>query len=72
VAGAVLAHQADRDVEFTVEVDFIGNGTWKTYKKIAVPPEGYVPHAFPDGFGAHWVRVPADAACTATAWFTYH
>ena len=66
-----LAHDAGHDVTFTVEVDFIGNGTWKTYKEITVPPEGYVPHAFPPGFGAHWVRVTADAACTATAWFTY-
>ncbi|MEA3367610.1 MAG: hypothetical protein U9R68_05795, partial [Planctomycetota bacterium] len=66
-----LAHGADRDVTFTVEVDFIGNGTWKTYKKVSVPPKGYVHHEFPAGFGAHWVRVTADAACTATAWFTY-
>ncbi len=66
-----LAHEAGRDVTFTVEVDFIGNGTWKTYQKVTVPPEGYVHHAFPPGFGAHWVRVTADAACTATAWLTY-
>jgi hypothetical protein len=66
-----LAHNAERAVEFTVEVDFIGNGTWKTYETITVPPKGYVHHAFPAGFGAHWVRVTADAACTATAWLTY-
>jgi len=66
-----LAHDADRDVTFTVEVDFIGNGSWKTYKEITVSPKGYVPHVFPDGFGAHWVRVTAGAACTATAWLTY-
>ena len=47
-------------------------GTWKTYKKITVPPKGYVHHEFPAGFGAHWVRVTADADCTATAWFTYN
>ena len=67
-----LAHQADRQVTFTVEVDFIGNGSWKVYEKIVVPPEGYVHHEFPAGFGAHWVRVTSDADCTATAWFTYN
>jgi len=67
-----LAHDADRDVTFTVEVDFIGNGSWKIYQKVAVPPKGYVHHEFAEGFGAHWVRVTADADCTATAWFTYN
>jgi hypothetical protein len=66
-----LAHEADREVTFTVEVDFIGNGSWKPYGTITVPPKGYVHHEFPPGFGAHWARLTADAACTATAWFTY-
>ena len=30
-----------------------------------------VSHEFPGGFNAHWVRVTADKACTATATFTY-
>jgi len=66
-----LAHEADRQVVFTVEVDFIGNGSWKPYGKITVPPKGYEHHEFPAGFGAHWVRLTADADCTATAWLTY-
>ena len=67
-----LAHETDADVEFTVEVDFIGDGTWKVYEKITVPPNGYVHHEFPAGFSAHWVRVTAGADCRATAWFTYN
>lgn len=66
-----LAHEAEAEVAFTVEVDFVGNGAWKTYARITVPPKGYVHHEFPAGFGAHWVRVTADRDCTATAWFTY-
>jgi len=66
-----LSHEADHEVAFIVEVDFIGNGSWKRYGRFAVPPKGYHHHEFPPGFGAHWVRVTAEADCTATAWFTY-
>lgn len=66
-----LTHEADRAVEFKVEVDFLGCGKWKTYGSYSVPPEGYVHHEFPDGFSAHWVRVTADADCVATAHLTY-
>jgi len=48
-----------------------GSGDWHVYETIRVPPAGYRPHVFPDGFSAHWVRVTASADCTATAWFTY-
>jgi len=67
-----LSHQADRPVEFTVEVDILGTPhLWKVYKKIVVPPGEKVTHRFPDGFSAHWVRVSADTGCKATAQFTY-
>ena len=67
-----LANDADAEVRFTVEVDFLGNGMWKTYEILTVPPNGYVHHEFPVGFSAHWVRVTADKDCTATAWFIYN
>lgn len=66
-----LAHDSDQTVEFHVEVDFLGNQTWKSYATIAVGPKGYRHHEFPDGFSAHWVRVTADARCRATAYFMY-
>ncbi|MFH1021949.1 MAG: hypothetical protein V1809_01000 [Planctomycetota bacterium] len=66
-----LAHDAAGPVKFTVEVDFMGHGVWKPYGAFRVARKGYVPHAFPEGFSAHWVRVRADKACRATAWFTY-
>jgi len=66
-----LCHDADRSVEFTVEVDFLGSGAWKTYAALPVAPGGYVHHEFPAGFSAHWVRLTADAACKATAQLTY-
>ncbi len=67
-----LAHDAGGDVRFALEVDFLGNGQWKTYETILVPAKGYRPHVFPDGFSAHWIRVKTDQACTATAQFMYN
>ena len=67
-----MAHDAEGDVRFTLEVDFLGNGTWKEYKTISVPAKGYQYHIFPDGFSAHWVRLKTDKECTATAQFMYN
>jgi hypothetical protein len=66
-----LTHDADTMVTFTVEVDFLGDGTWVTYETIEVPPDGYRYHTFADGFSAHWVRVRVDADCRATVTFVY-
>jgi hypothetical protein len=66
-----LAHEAAEEVSVTVEVDFLGNQRWKVYDTLTVPANGYVHHEFPTGFSAHWVRVTANRACTATAYFTY-
>jgi hypothetical protein len=66
-----LSHDAGEAVEFTVQVDFIGSGVWKTYDVLRVPADGYVHHEFPTGFSAHWVRVVSGADCTATAMLHY-
>jgi hypothetical protein len=66
-----LCHDADHAADFTVEVDFLGDQTWKIYDVINVQPGGYAHHEFPAGFSAHWVRVTADKECKATAYFTY-
>lgn len=66
-----LRHRSDVSVRFAVEVDFIGDGSWATYATIEVPPGGYIPHVFPAGFSAEWVRATASHDCTATAHFMY-
>lgn len=66
-----LTHDAVHSVKFRVEVDFLGTQKWKTYDEISVPQDGYVHREFPDAFSAHWVRITADSACTATAYFLY-
>ena len=67
-----LAHNLNATITFTIEVDFLGNGTWKEYDRIAVHSKGYGHHEFPDGFSAHWVRVKTSHDCAATAYFFYN
>jgi len=67
-----LSHDSKESVNFKVEVDFLGDGSWKTYQTIRVFPNGYSPFVFPDGFSAHWVRITVDKACKATAYLTYN
>ena len=66
-----LCQTSERDVEFTVQIDFLGNGTWKQYDRFRVPNDGYIHHEFSPGFSAHWVRIIPDADCRATAHFMY-
>jgi hypothetical protein len=82
-----MAHDEKKSVTFLIEVDFLGNGSWRTYKSFNVagnvrtpravlgkPTEGqgYVHHEFSDGFSAHWVRVIVDTHCKATVYFMYN
>jgi len=70
---AHFAHDLDEEVSFWIEVDFLGNGTWKLYAPVSVPAKtGYNYHVFPDGFSAHWVRVRVNKDCKATAYFMYN
>jgi hypothetical protein len=67
-----LANDSGRVARFEVEVDFLGDGSWKSYERFVVPANGYVHHEFPDGFSAHWVRVGVDTDCKATVYFMYN
>ena len=67
-----LSTDSQENVRFVVEVDFLGNGSWKTYKEFTLPPEGYTHYEFPDGYSAHWVRIKVKDSCTAAAYFIYN
>ena len=67
-----LSHDRPTPVRFTIEVDFLANGTWHAYQTVTVPAGQTVTHVFPAGFSAHWVRIKTDADCKATAWFLYN
>jgi hypothetical protein len=66
-----LSHKANEPVTFTIEIDFVGDGSWVTYKMVEVPATGYAHHEFPDGFSAHWVRIRVNRDCNATVYFIY-
>jgi len=66
-----LSHAGSGDVTFDLEVDFLGCGAWRSYRKITVPAGGYEAFTFPTGFSAHWIRLTSDQSCRATAHLHY-
>ncbi|NOX56457.1 MAG: hypothetical protein GXP27_18835 [Planctomycetes bacterium] len=66
-----LAHDADRPVTFRFEVDRDGHGHWQPAAEVTVPPHGYGFRVFPENQTGEWIRVTADRACRATAYFHY-
>jgi hypothetical protein len=68
-----IAQEGHEPVTFSLEVDFLGDGSWKPYQSFRLGGgQGYVHHEFPDGFSAHWVRVRVDRDCVATVYFLYN
>ena len=65
-----LDHDSDRTVRFTIDVDFLADGSWNTYSVIDVPAGRPLTHQFPGGYAAHWIRVTADYTGTGSAWLT--
>jgi hypothetical protein len=66
-----LSHDAADTVRVTIQVDFLADGSWHTYSIIDVAPGRETIHDFPDGYGAHWMRVSAEYSGKATAWLRY-
>ena len=66
-----LSNESDSAANFTLEVDFLGNGSWKSYGSFSVAANSYLHHAFPPGYSAHWARIRSEQECVATAYFTY-
>lgn len=61
-----LSHNADSDVQITIEIDFDHTG-FVPFDQITVPPGRTVTYTFPNGFNSHWLRLTSDKACKATA-----
>jgi hypothetical protein len=66
-----LANDGDGPVSVEVEVDPLGDGGFRSWQVIDVPAHAYVPHVFPDGFSAHWLRLRARQAGRLTAELVY-
>jgi hypothetical protein len=66
-----FSHDSKSPVEFTIEIDYLGDGTWDKYQTFTVAAGQNMEHVFPKGFEARWVRVTTNEACKATATFRY-
>lgn len=66
-----LSHRAKEPANFSLQVDFLGNGDFVTYKRIEVPPGETLKYQFPQGFEAHWLRFACDTATQVTAQLSY-
>jgi hypothetical protein len=67
-----LNNKGENPVKFTIEIDFLGNGEWNTFKTIVVESHGYSFYTFPDGYNAHWVRLKVDHSSIVTGQFVYN
>ncbi len=59
-------------VEFTIEIDFLGNGEWNNYTTIRVKPRKYAFYTFPDGYDANWARIKVNTSSIVTSQFVYN
>jgi len=66
-----LSHDAKQAVNVKVELDLTGTGMWVTYQEAGVKAGAGISIEFEPAVQARWVRVTADAACTATAQLKY-
>lgn len=67
-----LKNNSNTQVNFTIQVDFVGNGEFSDFKTVSMADNSYQVIPFHDGFSAHWIRVVADKDCNATAYFIYN
>jgi hypothetical protein len=58
-------------VKFRGKLDLDGTGLWVTHKMLEVQPGNAATYEFPAAIHARWLRVSADADCTAAAQLTY-
>jgi hypothetical protein len=66
-----VSNEGRAPVVVTVEVDFLGDGSFRTYRALRVAAGGYVHHEFPAGFSAHWVRLTSNRASVLSAQLFY-
>jgi len=66
---AILHLWTDTAGDFTIEVDPVGDGTWKTYDTVSLSAGEYRDYGFPTEFNAVWVRVSFSETASVGAWF---
>ena len=68
-----FAHNSGSSVDYTIEVDENGDGTWTTHSVVTIPGtggpnEGYGHYIIPDTLSAQWVRFKANQSVTSTVY----
>ena len=66
-----LSHTAAQPVTMRVEMDITAGGRWVAYRTFEVSAGKPLEHSFPEAYAAAWVRVVAEADCTASAVLKY-
>jgi len=66
-----ISNGGARSVNFTLEVDELGNNSWKTLKTIKIDAGKSLNTQFSDNEKGEWIRVKTDVATKATVSFTY-
>ena len=66
-----LYHEDDHPVAFTVELDALGDGSFRKWQTFVVQPGETVVHPFAAGVSAHWLRLTPDRDTIATAQLHY-
>ena len=58
-----LFHEEKTAVKFDVELDALGDGSFKRYITFNINPGKAVQYVFPTGLSAHWMRVSCRSRC---------
>ncbi|MES2595526.1 MAG: hypothetical protein V4662_09335 [Verrucomicrobiota bacterium] len=66
-----LSHDKNAPVNFHIELDLTGTGTWVTYQNREVSPGEATSLTFEPSVQARWLRVTTSDDCEATAWLKY-
>lgn len=66
-----LSHKGNETVNFRIEVDPTGDGTFVEYTRFAVKAGEKFNYTFPEGFQVRWIRFTTDKDVVATAWLDY-
>jgi hypothetical protein len=57
-----LTQKGAKENVIVVEVDYLGDASWNTYKTFNLDDRDYIHHEFTDGFSAHWVWISVEKA----------
>jgi len=64
-----FAHATNVPIQFSIQTDAAGNGTWTTWKTVTVGTNGYAYELLPATFAAPWLRFAVDQTAPGVSVF---